>query len=398
MTEEKLRRESLMAAGTAVLIVVGNCAYVSYFLGFLHGPQAVLEGDHLHYIVMAMGKEAYKTLALAHDPPYCYRLLTPWLVYTLTQVGLTVNAAFYLVSQTFITLFLFTLYQYLRLVGVSFSYALLGMLLAGLLPGAVRWYAYQYWMTDPIALFLVVLGLWLIKTGRSPMLHAISCLAVTVRESFILVFCFYFLYMQRREGWQSAVKRTIVLVAVPFTLFFMIRYYVISEPVDPRLDQFRVIERLTWRVENAFNNQLYFATLGSFGVLLPLLLLFPKHLFKYFKRHYEEFSVVLFVYASLAVGGNTDRLLVYALPVLLPVALRHMRYFVFLSRISFAWTAAAVVALQLLHFFVTKFFGVPQVSINQPFNLAMTLSAIAFFLIGQAVLLLRVRKRAALST
>ena len=345
---------------------------------------------------MSMGAEAYKTLALAHDPPFCYRLFTPWLVYSLTQFGLTVNAAFYLVSQSFITLFLFTLYHYLRLVGVPCSYALLGMLLAGLLPGAVRWYAYQYWMTDPVALFLIVLAFWVIKSGRMPTLNAISCLAVTVRESFMLVFCFYFFYTQSREGWQSAIRRTIVLAAVPVTLFLMIRYYVISEPVDPLLE--RVSEHLSWRVANAFNNQIYFATLGSFGVLLPLLLMFPKHLFKFYQRHYEEFSVVLIVYASLAVGQNTDRLLVYALPVILPVALRHVRYFVFFSRFSFAWIAVAVVALQLLHFFVTKFYGVPQVSNKQPFNLTMTLSAIAFFLIGQAVLLLRARKRATLST
>ena len=96
-------------------------------------------------------------------------------------------------------------------------------------------------------------------------------------------------------------------------MFLVVRAYIIP---DPPAQPFPSLVRdiMTWRAGNLLGSQLYFCTIGSLGVLIPLLLVRPVMTVRHFVANYEDFVLVLMIVASLSVAYNTDRLLVYALP------------------------------------------------------------------------------------
>jgi hypothetical protein len=140
-----------------------------------------------------------------------------------------------------------------------------------------------------------------------------------------------------------------------------------------------------WRWERLLDNQLYICTIGSFGVLFPLLLLYPRRMLDYWMRCPEEIAVIGVVYASLLLANNTDRLLAYAVPVILPAALLNLRRLVASVRIPFTAIAAAAVLAQVVLYRETIFFQWRSVSMSQPFNGLAASAILAFWLAAVAV-------------
>lgn len=217
----------------------------------------------------------------------------------------------------FIGLFLFVLFLYLLEAGCDVRFSLLGIAVAGTLQGAVRWYAYQYWMTDPAGLFLLTLALLLIRTGRDAAFHRIAPVAVLVRETFLVMFPYYFLFHFKRGGFRRAAALTFRAAAGPL--------------------------------------------------------------------------LVLMIVSSLSVAYNTDRLLVYALPVLLPPALKNAESFLTAGLLPFRSIALAILSAQLLHFALTPFVE-PAISVTQPTNPVVTFGMALLFALG-AVRLAAGRRR-----
>ena len=178
--------DTRIGALLAVLLLAVNVASVASQLGFLHKPKQVKEYDHWRYIEMARGPAGRP--ALQQEPPYCFRIVIPALVRGLTRLGLGENAAFFLVTNAVLFGFLLVLWLHLRDLGFSLALRVAGLLVVGFTQGAVRWFEYQYWMTDPAALFLVMLAFFLLERGRWGPLLAASVLAAFVRETYVLVY------------------------------------------------------------------------------------------------------------------------------------------------------------------------------------------------------------------
>ncbi|HXY40500.1 MAG TPA: hypothetical protein VEQ10_12570, partial [Vicinamibacteria bacterium] len=193
----RLTRGSDTALGAllAVLLLSLNVASVSARLGFLHKPKQVKESDHWRYIEMARGERG--RAQLQREPPYCFRLAVPWLAGRLTRLGLPENAAFFVITNAVLFGFLLVLWLHLRDLGFALPLRLTGLLLVGLTQGGVRWFLYQYWMTDPAALFLVMLAFLLIERRQLVALAAVSLLAAFVRETYVLVYPYLFLHLLR---------------------------------------------------------------------------------------------------------------------------------------------------------------------------------------------------------
>jgi len=379
----QLRRERIgLGLAVAVAIVVANAWYVAQYTGFLHAPEVVLETDHLRYIEMAKGPENTPPRGLAYEPPFCYRILTPKLAGLLVALGLDLNLAFYVLTHAFLALFLFALYLLLTTFGLEWRYCVLGLVLTGLMQGAVRWYSYQYWMTDPLALWLVTSALLLIRLERFGALFALSIVAVTARETYLVVFPYLFLFSWRRAGLAVAIERTLAIAIAPVALLILIRTttHALPGPSFMRLLTFFV----KWRWDRLLENQLYICTIGSFGVLFPLLLLYPKRMIDRWRRFPEEIVVIAAVYASLMLGNNTDRLLAYAVPAILPAAMSNLRSLVTASRLPFWPIALAALCAQVVLYRETIFFQWRSVSVSQPFN-ALAASVILAFWAGALV-------------
>ncbi|MEA1928667.1 MAG: hypothetical protein U9N73_10710, partial [Candidatus Auribacterota bacterium] len=121
----------------------------------------------------------------------------------------------------------------------------------------------------------------------------------------------------------------------------------------------------------------------SIGVIFPLLLLLPKKIIKYCKQEYDSLVFVLLIYGQLAIANNTDRLLVYALPVLLPVALGNLKKFSPRSRVPEAAFMALIVILQVLFYTGTIFYRQTAISVFQPTNLTIVISLSLFWVLSQ---------------
>ncbi len=383
----RLSADTRLGALLALLVLTLNVLSVSARLGFLHKPKQVKEYDHWRYIEMARGPEGRPALQL--EPPYCFRIAVPALARGLGRLGLSANAAFFLLTNLALFGFLVSLWLHLRDLGLSPALRVMGVLLAGLTQGAVRWFEYQYWMSDPLALFLVMLAFLLIERRQTVALAAISVAAAFVRESYVLVYP-YFLLHQLRTGRSPAraVSRLAAVALPPLAILVAIRRLIVPNQPDSFLAG--IADSLSFRAAHLLDNQLYVVTVGAFGVLLPLVLLFPAGIPGLVRRHFDRALYVASVYATLAISNNSERPLAYALPALLPAALFCLRRFLCTTQLPAPPVLAATVALQAL-FWAGQRWAEMGASIYQPVNWTTVAAMAAFWLSAQAVCRLRRR-------
>jgi hypothetical protein len=347
-----------------ILVLAFNVVSVSSRLGFLHKPKQVKEYDHWRYVEMARGAEGRP--ALQREPPYCFRLAVPALVRGLTRLGLSENAAFFLLTNLALFGFLLVLWLHLRDLGLALPLRVMGLLVVGFTQGAVRWFEYQYWMTDPAALFLVMLAFLLVERGSWRLLVAASVLAAFVRETYVVVYP-YILLRELRIGRPllPAAARAAGVAAAPVAILLAIRRLVVPNQPDDFVSG--IVDTMTFRWNHLLDNQPYVLTIGAFGVLVPLLLLLPARLPGLARRHFDRALYVLSVYATLVISNNNERPLAYALPALIPAALVCLRAFLEETRLPALPVLAAVVALQIL-FWAGQRWAEMGMSIYQPVN------------------------------
>jgi hypothetical protein len=384
------RRDLALGALAAALALALNAGYVAAHLGVLHRAKQVRESDHHHYIEMAEGDSG--RAALAEAPPYCWRVLTPWIAGRLARTGLGLDGAFYLVTNLSLFAFLLVLFLYLRDLGFDRAYALTGLALVALMQGAVRWFEYQYWMSDPPCLFLVALAFWLVRRERVAALGAVSLAAAFVRETYVIVYAHAFLHWRKRRGTAVALGRTLAVAVVPLAALAGLRAVITPNQPDDLVASLQ--ENVAFRWRHLGDNQWYVLTLGTWGVVFPLLLLFPARVPSLCRRHFDQLAPALLVYASLLVSNNTERPLAYAVPALLPAALHNLRAFVTETRLPRTAVAAAAVAVQAVVWSQTRLFEM-GVSIYQPANLGVAALLAACWIAGRLALARAPRPRAA---
>jgi hypothetical protein len=373
-----------------VVLVLGlNVLAVSSRLGFLHKPNQVKEYDHRRYIEMAKGAEGRPELQ--REPPYCFRLAVPALVRGLTRLGLSVNAGFFLVTNAVLVGFLLVLWLHLRDLGFALSLRVTALLVVGFTQGAVRWFEYQYWMSDPAALFLVMLAFFLVERGKAGALLGVSLLAASVRETYVLVYPYVFLRELRAgQPLRKAVAHAAALATLPLAVLAAIRRVVTPSQPDDFVSG--IVDSLTFRAHHLLDNQLYVVTLGAFGVLVPLVLLFPARLPGLARRHFDRALYVLSVYATLVISNNNERPLAYALPALVPAALWCLRTFLDETGLPALPVLAAVVGLQAV-FWTGQRWAEIGMSIYQPVNWT-TVAALTLAWVAAQAALSRARRRA----
>jgi hypothetical protein len=370
-------QDTLTGALLALALLAVNVASVSSVLGFLHKAKDVKEYDHWRYIEMSRGPQGKPELQ--REPPYCFRLAVPALARGLMRLGLGENASFYVVTNAALFGFLMLLWLHLRDLGFSLALRVTGLLVTGFTQGALRWFEYQYWMSDPVALCLVMLAFYLVERRRWAGLVATSVAAAFVRETYVLVYTYLFLRELRLgSGLPGALARVASVAALPLAILVAIRRLVTPNQPDDFVAG--IVDSMTFRLNHLPDNQLYVVTIGAFGVLVPLVLLFPTRLPELARRHFDRALFVLSVCATLVISNNNERPLAYALPALVPASLFCLRRFVEQARLPLLPVCAAVVLLQAV-FWSGQRFAEIGMSIYQPVNwttlVAMTIAWLA---------------------
>jgi len=376
---DQAARDTRVGALLSILILAVNVWVVSSHLGFLHKAKQVKETDQWRYIQMARDPE--RKSALAREATYCWRVLVPTSARLLARSGLSLDLSFWIITNVGLFGFLLTTWVYLRDLGFELPYRVAGLLLLGLTQGAVRWYEYQYWMTDPPSLFLIALALLLIRRERQGWLHPTSILAALVRESYVVVYPYYLVRLVRRGATPfEAAKRTLSVALVPLLVLVGLRLLIVPDHPDQFLGD--LADTMGLRLRH-LAEQPYLFTLGAYGVLVPLVLLFPKRIPGLVRRHPEQVLFVAFFFALCVVANNTERELGYTLPAVLPAALLGLRSLVQEARLPGLPTLGAVVALQAFFFSQQRFLDMGS-SMSQPTNVAVVAAMALFWLAAQA--------------
>ncbi len=377
-----MKPETRLGLLLSLLLLAVNILSVAAPLGFVHKAKQVKERDHSRYIEMARGPEGRPELQT--ESTYCWRVLVPALARGLTRLGLDLNLAFYLLTNASLFGLLFVFWVYLGDLGFPIAYRTAGLLLVGLTQGAVRWYEYQYWMTDPLCLFLIVVAFVLIERKKHAALHVPSILGAFVRENYVVVYPYYFLRLLKQgASFLSALGRTVAVAVVPMAILVGLRVMIDCEPRDDILQS--IEETLAFRWRHRDDNQPYVLTVGSFGVLFPLLLLWPARLGAWLRDHLDEAAVIAFFYGVLIIANNTERELAYTLPAVVPAALRNLRDLVAEARLPLLPALVLPVLLQVFFFSQQRFLEIGM-SMYQPTNLLVVGVMAAYWLAAQAAL------------
>ena len=362
-------RDVRIALALATLLVFANAGYVASKLGFIHRVRAVMETDHKHYIHMAMNPEE------PEDPPYAFRVAIPKIARGLMAWGLSVNEAFYAITQISLVAFLACTFLFLRARGFTLEVSALVVTLMGLTQGAVRWFEYQYWMSDPLCLALVaaaILAIQLDTPWRAAIALAIA--AGFVRESFVLVLPFAFFHTLRRHDLNQAILRTTAIAAAFFAVSLTL--HALITPAAPDDWWSGVVDTVGFRYRRLFQSQWYVLTIGTWGVFVPLALADFRAFARRVGQNLDLTFLTLATYGTLIISNNTERPLAYAWPAIAAAGAAGIR--ALLAKIPaplgnpFPRLTAVCVGAQLVHFGLTRWNDLAGSSLYQPANYAVT--------------------------
>jgi hypothetical protein len=375
-------RDVRTALALSVLIVASNAGYVASKLGFIHRPREVMESDHRHYIHMATNPEE------PEDPPYAFRVAAPKLARGLMAWGLTVNQAFYALTQVSLTAFLACVFLFLRARGFAPEVAALVLALMGLTQGAVRWFEYQYWMSDPLCMALVaaaVLAIQLDGPWRLAILIAFA--AGFVRESFVLVLPFAFFHTLKRHDLKQAVLRTAAIGAAFFSVSLTL--HALITPIAPDDWWSGIVDSMAFRARHFVSKQWYVLTIGTWGVFVPLALADYKALGRRLRENLDLTFLTLATYATLVISNNTERPLAYAWPAVAAAGATALAalgaIMITPYRNPFQRVAALCLGAQMVHFGLTRWNDLAGSSLYQPANFVVTGLMCATWLVWASV-------------
>jgi hypothetical protein len=296
-------------------------------------PRLDRPGSYDRYTLPAY--DAYAYVAMAERPavftvaPWGYRVLTPLAARALsprdvvrgfrglTLAGLALSGA--------------ALYAFLRRLGHAPALAFAGVAFLCLCGAAGEVIGYPF-LVEPLALLLQIVFLLAVESGAGAgVLALVSALAASNKELQLLLLPVVFTARVGRDGARQALQKTAASAAGALATVAVLRWWwapVASLPRLPAADAWRPILGALWTLRGEvvagllLSGLLPLALAGAalprsrtylrrYGLMAAVMLAFP---FAAFLNVGEARPPVLF-------GKNTDRLLLFAVPVLLPLAL-----------------------------------------------------------------------------
>lgn len=376
------RQDVRFALVLSVLLVGANAGYVASKLGFIHRPKAVMESDHRHYIHMAMNPEE------PEDPPYAFRVGAPRIARGLVAWGLSVNQAFYSLTQISLVAFLACVFLFLRARGFTREISALVLVLMGLTQGAVRWFEYQYWMSDPLCMALVAAAVLAIQLDDRWRLAVLTGFAAGfVRESFVLVLPFAFFHTLKRHDLKRAALRTTAIAVAFFSVALTLHALITPRAPDDWWSG--IVDSMGFRARHFLDRQWYVLTIGTWGVFVPLTFADFRALPRRLRENLDLAFLTLATYATLIISNNTERPLAYAWPAVAAAGATALRAISAINLTPYRSPSQRVAVLclgaQLVHFGVTRFHDLAGSSLYQPANLMVTGMMFALWLVWALV-------------
>jgi hypothetical protein len=312
--------------GAALALVLAACVLA---VRFRLGGAAPHERDGLPAF------DAYAYVAMAEHPavftvaPWGYRVLTPLLVRALP--GRDLAASFRTLTAVSLCLACGLAYAFLRTLGHGSASAVVGAVWLAASGPVSELVAYPY-LGDPLTLVLEIAFLLVLERGAGPgVLALVSVVAACNKELHVLLLPLVFFARLGRDGARAAAVKTVATAGGTLAATVLLRWVwapVVALPALPAAEAWGSIARVFWESRRE-------TLLGLFLTgLLPLAIAgacLPRA--RPYLRRYGYLVLVTLGFPFVAwmnvgearglalFGRNTDRLLVFAVPAVLPLAL-----------------------------------------------------------------------------
>jgi len=275
-------------------------------------PWPIFEDASAYY---AMAKDPFVFMGVQGNP-FAYRILTPWLVHVLP---LATDGGFRLVTTTSILLTALTLYVFLTgPLGFSPRMGILGQVLL-ITDICVAYNIANYRLVDPLAYFLLILGLQFAWTQENVLFAGSMALGVLNHEmQFILTPVYYFINKSKGLDLKCLMKTT--LLTCPALVCFLLLHFLISGRIEePSLNPAGVVSSYvlaSWMTNPVRSIGLF---IFSWSFLWATAIL--GYLRCYNCAKVKGLVSLVLLALLLAIPFDTSRMLAYAFPPIIAYSL-----------------------------------------------------------------------------
>ena len=326
MTPDPARRRHQNVTAIAVaLIGTASIAALMSINGLIpYDNPAFANYDHHSY--MAIATEGPGAPGKASAPPFCWRLLTPFLV---RLIPAPLPVAFFLVSFGAVAAATYLIYVLLLTSGLSHEWSLLGEISYLSCFWAVGFSLWDYLMVDATSLLIVIAGLVVLERedwpagGRRVAIVALLALGALNKESYLALAAAAFVYWVRRDTGSLAARCVRSAMPIVPAIFVML---LVRFSITPDASQMK--EFSSYSLESVFLTMLLSrlqrlpaltlnALVDPWGPLVLVPALFGlRRAIRWFGLHPHRLALVVVAFAQTFVATSVGRLVAVAAPVM----------------------------------------------------------------------------------
>jgi len=259
-----VRRRALYLAPVALLFALALLVRANGRIPYtdLHW---VADGDQARYLAMAT--HPFSTDALVREPPFCWRILVPLVVYILP---LPAPTGFWLLTVLALAVATLALEWFLLGLGLPPAAASAGGFAFVLLGPAVGFTLWDYMLVDPAAFALLALALGAAAHRRGPLLLATLLLFAATKETALIGAAFGVFWAFEKRDWKLLRWGAGGLVGV-IGVIFLIRLAIPANAPYSYLTEMQNIHAKYTPTWSAFEQQTILSgTVDAWNILLPL--------------------------------------------------------------------------------------------------------------------------------
>jgi hypothetical protein len=352
MSDEEFRHRLfafvICVIGTLVLPLV----ILHQFGRFAPTDDPSWSGDHLYYFAMSqhsVGASALVPIENKYLPyaPFSYRLLTPLIA---SLLPIDQHLAFLAITLIAFILTSFVFYLFLRQREYSHTLGLLGVGLFLTLYPAAGFVVLDNYLPEPLTFLVVLLAFITIEQRKDWLFLAIVSIGVLNKETVLFLLPVYYVFTIRREG-RLNWARALVIGIVPVSIWLLPHIFI--HPTNNYSYLNELLAQLQVRLGNGpggLRHQVAQYSFLTWGPLLFLVLSLPRRSIHWLMKEEHLALWVALAYLQTLVASDIPRLLVYAFPVVIPLALGNLRYLAQIISTPVAVLGTAVILGQILYF------------------------------------------------
>jgi len=325
----------LSAGGVLSLVELGLLSFLIH-LGLLDPLKSLRpHWDELYY--EAMARSPFSSDPMVHQGPFCWRVLTPWLVHLLTKLGLSSQSGFLLITTIGLWGTIISVYALLRLFGATPWQALAIALLVQTQSALGLQLLWEYERTDALSYLLLVLAFLFYWQNRPRRLLVVLALGALNREIILFAVAAFAGEQIIHRDWRrlkaflpAYIVPVIIVVVLHVAIYQVGKYGLLSQIGTSWVDRSRLVGRGStislFGSVNPYLLNVYHLTINSYGLLLPLFVLQLIHP-PYFLRRPEVWIFLLITIISTTVfTADDERLMIIILPVIAVAAWFELRW------------------------------------------------------------------------